>query len=64
MSEYIQLSEEFYKQLLEAAKKNNCTIEEQLDKWARIGLILELDATQIEIEALLSGNGKVRLQAL
>lgn len=61
MTEYIQFSEEFYKELEVAAQKNNCTIEEQLDKWARLGLIIEQQASETEINAILSGRGKVRL---
>lgn len=61
MAEYIQFSEEFYKELEVAAQKNNCTIEEQADKWTRLGLIIEQQVSEIEINAVLSGHGKVRL---
>lgn len=61
MAEYIQFSEEFYKEVVAAAQRNNCTIEVQVDNWARLGLIIEQQASEIEINAVLSGYGKVRL---
>lgn len=56
----IQLGKDVFEMAVIASKKEGRSIEEQINLWVRLGMIVESMLTENEAESLLKGDARIR----